>query len=113
MDDTRRNLYPELQIWQNINGSSSVRHFVNLAGDIHTIAGAMDLYKYLINTPMPVHYGDYLGIFQPKTSKSKIILYYQEYNGPSNYDGNDGKLLSNDYPLVSAIINSKLVCISC
>ena len=109
MDGAKRNRYPKLQIWQNINGSLSIKHIANLTEDIHAIAGAMNLYKYLINTPMPVHYGDYLGIFQPKTSESKIILYYQEYNGPSNYDANNEKLLSNDYPLVSAIINSKLV----
>ena len=62
-----------------------------------------NLFGYnLSSSPIQVEDGDFLTIFQPQRSKSNLILYQQEFNGPVNYDSNyyiiDNK---NDYPLVS------------
>ena len=62
-----------------------------------------NLFGYnLSSCPIPVEEGDFLTIFQPQRNKSNLILYYQELNGPVNYDSNYS-IIDNryDYPLVS------------
>ena len=62
-----------------------------------------NLFGYnLSSTLVQVAEGDFLTIFQPSRSKSNLILYYQEFNGPENYDSSYSIITNkNDYPLVS------------
>ena len=62
-----------------------------------------NLFGYnLSSSSVPVEEGDFLTIFQPQRNKSNLILYYQEFNGPRNYDSSYSIIVSkNDYPLVS------------
>lgn len=100
-----RNLYPELQIWRKESPSSS--YTIGLTDGTPTKL-SKNLYKYTLTTPIPVQHGDYLGIYQSDTKKSKLILYYQEYNGPSNYDSSGIIDNQNNYPLVSATIGKHI-----
>ena len=61
------------------------------------------LFGYNLSSSLvQVEEGDFLTIFQPKRSKSNLILYYQEFNGPKNYDSSYSIIANkNDYPLVS------------
>ena len=61
------------------------------------------LFEYnLSSSSVQVQEGDFLAIFQPQRSKSNLILYYQQFNGPRNYDSNCSIIANkNDYPLVS------------
>ena len=59
----------------------------------------------LSSCPIQVEEGDFLAIFQPQRNKSNLILYYQELNGPENYDSNYSIITNiNDYPLVSVSV---------
>ena len=62
-----------------------------------------NLFGYnLSSCPVQVEEGDFLTIFQPQRNKSNLILYYQEFNGPVNYDSSYSIITNkNDYPLVS------------
>ena len=60
---------------------------------------------YNLSQPIQVQNGDVLGINQPMESSSDLILYYQQNNGPPNYDMNGIEHdRENDYPLVSVIL---------
>ena len=62
-----------------------------------------NLFGYnLSSSPVQVEEGDFLTIFQPQRLTSNLILYYQQFNGPRNYDSNYSIITNkNDYPLVS------------
>ena len=62
-----------------------------------------NLFGYNLSSSLvQVEEGDFLTIFQPRKSKSNLILYYQEFNGPENYDSSYSIITNkNDYPLVS------------
>ena len=67
---------------------------------------------YNLSQPIQVQNGDVLGIYQPMESNSDLRLYYQDNNGPPNYElENNGNILDteNDYPLVSIIFGRCLV----
>ena len=56
----------------------------------------------LSSSPIQVEEGDFLTIFQPQRNKSNLILYYQQFNGPENYNSKYSIITNiNDYPLVS------------
>ena len=62
-----------------------------------------NLFGYNLSSSLvQVEEGDFLTIFQPRKSKSNLILYHQEFNGPENYDSSYSIITTkNDYPLVS------------
>ena len=67
-----------------------------------------NLFGYnLSSCPVQVEEGDFLTIFQPQRSKSNLILYEQEFNGPENYDSKYSIITTkNDYPLVSISVGN-------
>ena len=103
---------PQICFWRLSDGGeyeqtgSSYSLVYNDANDPSTT----NLRWYNLSQPIQVQNGDVLGISQPKEIGSDLTLYYQEYNGPPNYDSN-GNIRDNDYPLVSVLFGRCLVVI--
>ena len=78
------NLYPELQVWRNI-GNATMPYYHKINGTVISIASESTTHIYEYGTSIPVQQGDILGVFLPKTSKSKLKLLSEEDNGPIVY----------------------------
>ena len=106
------NELPELQIWRNTGGTSYTKaNFSQLPSN--TLNGTVA--EYNLSTPLEFQEGDILGVYQPKHDKSELVVYYQERDGPVNYEeGNiarstvtlDTSHSEYDYPLVTVEIST-------
>ena len=110
---------PELQIWRNTGGTSYTK--TNFS-PLPVSALRNNVAEYTLTTPLEFQEGDILGVYQPQDSA--LVLYYQERDGPVNYEeGNSALKLSSvtivnpkyyDYPLVTVEIStSGIMLISC
>ena len=103
---------PELQIWRTTGENSYTKaNFSQLPSN--TLSGAVA--EYTLSTPLEFQEGDILGVYQPKNMESALVVYYQERDGPVNYEeGNSTHSTvtletSNneyDYPLVTVEIST-------
>ena len=106
-------LLPELQIWRNNGGTSYTKANFSLIPSNATVIGN-NVVEYIPNPPLEFQEGDILGVYQPRQQDSALVVYYQERDGPANYEGNSAQsdvTLGNpinqyDYPLVTVEINT-------
>ena len=104
-------LMPELQIWRNTGGTSYTKAGFSLLPS-NTLTGSVT--EYALSTPLEFQEGDILGVYQPRRPDSALVVYYQERDGPVNYEeGNIAQstvTLANpdqyDYPLVTVEIST-------
>ena len=111
---------PELQIWQNTGGTSYTKTNSSL---LSFIALVYNVAEYTLTTPLEFQEGDILGVYQPSSMDSALVVYYQKHDGPVNYEEGNNTLstvtLGNpdeyyDYPLVTVEIStSGIMLISC
>ena len=77
------NFYPELQVWrssgndtyQKINGT-----FLEFAD-----SSSNGIYEYDNFSPIPFRAGDILGVFIPRTTISRLRLWSEDTDSPTNY----------------------------
>ena len=104
-------LQTELQVWRNIGGTSYTKvGFSLLPSGIFS-----GIVEHIPNPLLEFQEGDILGVYQPRGLDSALVVYYQERDGPVNYqEGNssqsDVTLGSSvnqfDYPLVTVEIST-------
>ena len=106
------NLLPELQIWRNTGGTSYTKAGFSLLPS-NTLSG--NVAEYTLSTPLEFQEGDILGVYQPRLMESALVVYYQERDGPVNYDEGNNALSTvtldtphdqYDYPLVTVEIST-------
>ena len=107
---------PELQIWRNSGGMSYVKTNFSLPSGSPS---SNNVFEYIPNPAIEFQNGDILGVYQPRTENSELVVYYQRRDGPVNYDLGNNALSSvtlgspnslYDYPLVTVEISTgKLV----
>ena len=75
--------YPELQIWRNIGNDTYQR----INGTFLEFADSSSnrIYEYDNFSPIPFQAGDILGVFIPRTSLSRLRLWSEDTNSPTNY----------------------------
>ena len=85
-----RTYYPELQIWR-ANSTTGSYHKISASTLSATTDNANNVYEHTPSSPLPFQEGDFLGIFQPDRSTSRLRVYYIDNVGPPNYyyDPND------------------------
>ena len=113
--DNTESLEPELQIWRNTGGTSYTKaNYSPLPSSLPV----NNVVEYTLSTPLEVQKGDILGVYQPKSKDSALVVYYQEGDGPVNYEEGKNSLstvtLGNpgnqyDYPLVTVEISTGIV----
>ena len=109
-------LFPELQIWRNTGGSSYNK--ANFSMVSSSTQDSNNIVEYNLSTPLEFLEGDILGVYQPRREDSALVVYYQERDGPVNFQ-NHGMLDSalttvnlydlqnrHDYPLVTVEIST-------
>ena len=65
--------YPELQVWRENTTGTYVK--VGSTGNMEPAQTAyLNVYEYVLDTPLQVLAGDVLGIYQPSSSSSRIHL---------------------------------------
>ena len=103
----RRTYYPELQIWRT-NLTSGLYDKIRASTLSATAENANSVYEYTPSSPLPFQEGDFLGIFQPDSSTSRLRVYYIDNVGPPNYyyDPDDLDLNVNTPPVGPFQINS-------
>ena len=118
--DNTESLQPELQIWRNNGGTSYTKANFSL---LPFSALVNNVAEYTLTTPLEFQEGDILGVYQPRRQDSALVVYYQERDGPVNYEGLGITALSTvtldtphdqyDYPLVTVEISTGIYwCIS-
>ena len=103
-------MFPQLQIWREadiltytmVNSTdSSMEPFTT---------GYINVYQYVLDTPIPFQAGDVFGVYQPPDEMSKLSLIYLEGVGPPNFITLQGLTeeaqvagdpVDNDFPLVT------------
>ena len=113
---------PELQIWRQL-GPNNYNKIGSSLVNASTMIGT-NLYEFIPQTPLQFQEGDIFGVHIPKTSQSIFSLYEQVGNGPLNerVSGNADNPYStitqalltdttNDFPLVTVEVSSKLLII--
>ena len=107
-------LLPELQIWRNNGGTSYTKANFSLIPSNATVIGN-NVVEYIPNPPMEFQEGDILGVYQPRRRVSALVVYYQERDGPVNYEEGNNPLSTvtlgspgnqYDYPLVTVEIST-------
>ena len=104
-EDQNGTQLPQIRFWRLSDGGeyeqtgSSYSLLYNDGNDPSTT----NLRWYNLSQPIQVQNGDVLGIYQPIRDNSDLLLYYQENNGPPNYEINGNMDDKNNYPLVSVI----------
>ena len=109
--DNGEPLQPELQIWRDTGETSYTRTNFSL---LPFRALVNNVAEYILTTPLEFQEGDILGIYQPRRQDSALVVYYQELDGPVNYqEGNRalstvtlGSPDQYDYPLVTVEIST-------
>ena len=75
--------YPELQVWRNMSGT-----FVKVGNtdNMEPVQTAyLNVYEYVPNVPLQFQANDLLGVFQPPSTDTQAVVYYQVGGGPRNY----------------------------
>ena len=109
--------YPQLQIWRRRQGSSNTYDRTTFS-DITALNTTDDLnvYEYIPNSPLEFQTNDFLGLYQPRFSDTKVVVYYQSGGGPRNFRSNQDSPLTNmsasggggnDLPLVAVEVDGK------
>ena len=102
----------ELQIWRNTEGTSYSK--INCFSPLSHSTLNGNVAEYNLSAPLEFKEGDILGLYQPQRQKSALILYFQEYDGPANYEEGpnprssvslSGSPESYHYPLVTVEIS--------
>ena len=77
------NLYPELQIWRNIENDM----YRKINGTLIEVENENEdkVYEYNNFPPIPFQAGDILGVFLPKDGESKLKLRAEMGHGHTNY----------------------------
>ena len=105
---------PELQIWQNIGKKSYTKAKFSLIPSNAIFNN--NVAEYTLSTPLEFQEGDILGVYQPRQQNSALVVYYQERDGPVNYEEGDNSLSTvtlgssdnqYDYPLVTVEISTQ------
>ena len=105
---------PELQIWQNIGKNSYTKTKFSLIPSSAIFNN--NVAEYTLSTPLEFQEGDILGVYQPRQQNSALVVYYQERDGPVNYEEGDNSLSTvtlgsphnqYDYPLVTVEISTQ------
>ena len=108
---------PELQIWRNAGGTSyTIVNFSQLPSN--TLSGTVA--EYNLSTPLEFQEGDILGVYQPQSQDSALVVYYQQRDGPVNFEGGSRALPTvtlktphnYDYPLVTVEIDTGNSCLT-
>jgi len=111
----------QLQIWRQSRQTNNRYDRINFS-DLTDLNATDDLnvYEYVSNSPLQFQANDLLGLFQPRSTDTQAVVYYQVGGGPRNFARSSQDLPSstyftgggvdNDVPLVAAEveINSKL-----
>ena len=111
--DNTKSLEPELQIWRNTEGTSYTKAGFSLLPSNAKVIGN-NVVEYIPNPPLEFQEGDILGVYQPDDGESELVIYYQQRDGPVNYQLGSSSLstvtLGNhfkyDYPLVTVEIST-------
>ena len=82
-DDGGRVYFPELQIWRAV--VTNFYRKISASTFSATAENASNVYEYTPSSPLPFQEGDFLGIFQPERSTSRLRVYYINNVGPPNY----------------------------
>ena len=82
--DEDRVYFPELQIWRATVITNIYRR-ISASTFSATAENASNVYEYTPSSPLPFQEGDFLGIFQPDRSTSRLRVYYIDNVGPPNY----------------------------
>ena len=110
---------PTLQIWRRERGTNLYTQVGFSYLDASTSNYSSVVVEYTPNPPLEFQEGDILGVYQPDTDQSKLVLYYQRSTGPSSYGhvgdapptsmwlSNDLKFTKHDYPLVNVEVMKK------
>ena len=108
---------PELQIWRNTGEISYTKANFSLLPSTST--NSNNVAEYTPNPPLEFQEGDILGVYQPKEGESAVVVYYQERDGPVNYQGSGKVALSSmsldsphnqyDYPLVAVEFSKGII----
>ena len=82
-DDDDDNFYPELQIWR----SSGNDTYQKINGTFIEVDNESEdrVYEYDDFAPIPFQAGDILGVFIPRTALSRLRLWSEDTNSPTNY----------------------------
>ncbi len=100
-----RTHFPLLQLWHYGNYSAPYLE-IELNNSYMDIDGVS---WYNVSQPIVISSADelLLGIYQPNCNNAEICIYYQQFNGPENYqrtDNNELQILNrNHYPLISIL----------
>ena len=110
--DNTESSEPMLQIWRNTEGTSYSK--IN-SSQLSYSTLKHNVAEYNLNSPLEFQEGDILGLYQSNTQNSELILYFQEYDGPANYEEGlnpistvtiSGSPDSYHYPLVTVEIST-------
>ena len=82
-DGGGRVYFPELQIWRAV--VTNLYRKISASTFSATADNASNVYEYTPSSPLPFQEGDFLGIFQPDRSTSRLRVYYVDNVGPPNY----------------------------
>ena len=105
-------LESELQIWQNTGGTSYTKANFSLLPFSTLVSNVAE---YTLSTPLEFQEGDILGVYQPRSQDSELVVYYQERDGPVNYEEGNNPLSTVTldtpdnqyyYPLVTVEIST-------
>jgi len=111
----------QLQIWRQRSPTSNTFDRTNFSDltDLNT-TDDLNVYEYTPNPPLQFQANDLLGLFQPRSTDTQAVVYYQVGGGPRNFARSSQDLPSstyftgggvdNDVPLVAVEveINGKL-----
>ena len=114
---TSGDVQPELQIWRRDSGGGNVYTRIRFNHFTSNATSDPNVHEYYPGTPLEFQEGDILGVYTPDSSKTQLVVYYQENTGPENYRQNrinppapstftaPGDL-QYDYPLVTVEIST-------
>ena len=82
---TQTTSHLQLQIWRQSSTSNTFDR-TNFS-DITDLNATDDLnvYEYVPNPPLQFQTNDLLGLFQPPSADTQVVVYHQERGGPQNY----------------------------
>ena len=104
---------PELQIWRPNRGTSYTKANFSLIPSNAIVNN--NVVEFAPDPPLEFQEGDILGVYQPRSRDSALVVYYQESDGPANYEEGSNPLSSvtlgspdnqYDYPLVTVEIST-------
>ena len=82
-------LQPELQIWRNTGGTNYTKANFSLLPFSTLVSNVAE---YTLSTPLEFQEEDILGVYQPRRQNSALVVYYQERDGPVNYQEGSNSL---------------------